>query len=125
MKGERPVSGDKKKQPAARQAWDLYAETQRPGAPGLGARIGAAPRLFRVALRGGYPHLPRAKALLYALLVLAYLVSPVDAVPDFIPVIGWMDDAGVLMWTLRGLVRESGRFVEWERSEGGHPGPRR
>jgi hypothetical protein len=26
-----------------------------------------------------------------------YVISPIDLIPDFIPVIGWMDDAGVVM----------------------------
>jgi len=26
---------------------------------------------------------------------LLYLISPIDAVPDFIPVVGWLDDAAV------------------------------
>ena len=29
---------------------------------------------------------------------LAYLALPIDLVPDFIPVAGWMDDAAVLGW---------------------------
>lgn len=30
------------------------------------------------------------------LLALAYVVMPVDAVPDVIPVVGWLDDLGVV-----------------------------
>jgi uncharacterized membrane protein YkvA (DUF1232 family) len=112
------VAGRKVKRLSADEAWELYGEATRPGTPGLGTRIAAAPRLFGAALRGDYPHLPRWRTALYTLLMLAYLISPVDAIPDFFPVIGWTDDAGVLMWTLRGLVRESGRFVEWELDQG-------
>lgn len=112
------MTGGKGRRPAAREVWALYEETKRPGAPGPMTRVAAAPRLLLTALRGDYPHLPRGRAALYTLLTLAYLVSPVDAIPDFIPVIGWIDDAGLLMWALRGLVRESGRFVEWERTGG-------
>ena len=42
-------------------------------------------KLFR------HPDTPRA-AKLVALLVLAYAVSPIDLIPDFIPVLGWIDD---------------------------------
>ena len=26
-----------------------------------------------------------------------YVISPIDLIPDLIPVLGWMDDAGVVM----------------------------
>jgi uncharacterized membrane protein YkvA (DUF1232 family) len=33
---------------------------------------------------------------LAGLLAVVYFLSPVDAIPDFIPILGWMDDLGVL-----------------------------
>lgn len=39
-----------------------------------------------------------AKAQILA--ALAYFVSPVDAIPDFLPVVGYADDAGVVMRTV-------------------------
>jgi uncharacterized membrane protein YkvA (DUF1232 family) len=33
------------------------------------------------------------------LLIPAYLISPIDLIPDFIPVLGWVDDA-VVIWLL-------------------------
>lgn len=41
-------------------------------------------------------------------LLLAYLASPIDLVPDFIPVIGYADDAVVVALTLRSVVRRAG-----------------
>ena len=41
-------------------------------------------------------------------LLLAYLLSPVDLVPDFVPVIGYADDVVVVAWALRSVVRRSG-----------------
>jgi len=38
------------------------------------------------------PLLPKA----IALLVLAYALSPIDLIPDFIPVLGWLDDLVLL-----------------------------
>lgn len=50
------------------------------------------------------PRVPRRrKLLLWALLL--YLASPVDLVPDFIPVAGQLDDAVIVALALRLLVR--------------------
>ncbi|MBO0892001.1 MAG: DUF1232 domain-containing protein [Acidothermales bacterium] len=42
-------------------------------------------------------------------LLLAYLLLPVDLVPDFIPVLGYADDAVVVAVALRSVVRRAGR----------------
>ena len=44
-------------------------------------------------------------------LLLAYLASPIDLVPDFIPVIGYADDAVVLALVLRSVARRAGQQV--------------
>ncbi len=41
-------------------------------------------------------------------LLLAYLVSPVDLVPDVIPLLGHADDVVLVAWTLRSVVRGAG-----------------
>lgn len=41
-------------------------------------------------------------------LLLAYLASPVDLIPDFIPVAGYTDDAIILAIGLRSVVRAAG-----------------
>ena len=46
----------------------------------------------------------RTKLLL--MLTIAYLVFPIDVVPDFIPILGHLDDALLLFWTLRSLLRQ-------------------
>lgn len=40
-------------------------------------------------------------------LLLAYLASPIDLVPDFIPVLGYADDAVIIAVTLRWVVRRA------------------
>lgn len=51
--------------------------------------------------------LPRGVRVRLALL-LAYLVSPIDLVPDFVPVAGYADDVLVVAWVLRSVVRRTG-----------------
>jgi uncharacterized membrane protein YkvA (DUF1232 family) len=41
----------------------------------------------------------------------AYLASPIDLVPDFIPVVGHLDDAAIAALVLRGVMRSAGPEV--------------
>jgi uncharacterized membrane protein YkvA (DUF1232 family) len=53
------------------------------------------------------PRVPRRRKALLLFLV-AYLASPIDLVPDFIPVAGQLDDAIVVALVLRHFVRAGG-----------------
>jgi len=44
---------------------------------------------------------PKWKKIIIVLLALIYVISPLDLIPDVIPVIGWLDDLGVLAWAAR------------------------
>ena len=52
--------------------------------------------------------------------LLAYLLSPLDLVPDFLPVIGYADDVVVVAWALRSVVRRAG-YEALERHWPGQP----
>lgn len=41
-------------------------------------------------------------------LLLLYLASPIDLIPDFIPVLGYADDAIIVAATLRSVGRHAG-----------------
>lgn len=41
-------------------------------------------------------------------LLLVYLASPIDVIPDFIPVLGYADDAIIVTAVLRSVVRRAG-----------------
>lgn len=41
-------------------------------------------------------------------LLLAYLAIPIDVIPDFIPVLGYADDAIIVTLVLRSTVRQAG-----------------
>jgi uncharacterized membrane protein YkvA (DUF1232 family) len=63
--------------------------------------------------------IPRRQKLLLAALV-AYLALPFDLVPDFIPVIGQLDDAILVVLVLRTVLRGAGPALIEEQ----WPGPR-
>jgi uncharacterized membrane protein YkvA (DUF1232 family) len=65
-------------------------------------------RLFlRLARDRRVPLLRRLQLLLLG----TYLVSPIDLIPDFIPVVGQLDDAAIAAVVLRGVVRSAGPEV--------------
>lgn len=53
------------------------------------------------------PTLPRGVRVRLILLI-AYLVFPIDLVPDFIPVVGYADDAVIVGLALRSVTRAAG-----------------
>ena len=62
---------------------------------------------------------PRSRKLLLVALI-AYLATPIDLVPDFLPVVGQLDDAILVALVLRSLLRATGPEVACEH----WPGPR-
>ena len=58
----------------------------------------------------GDPRVPLESKVLLGLLVV-YLVSPIDLIPDFIPVAGQLDDAILLALALRHLVHRAGTQI--------------
>lgn len=101
---------------AFRALWTALARGRAPGAPGLGDRLRALPRLLTGAVSGRYPHLGRGRVAVLAVAVL-YLVSPVDLVPElFLSLLGLADDAVVALWLGGTFLAETDRYLEWERS---------
>jgi uncharacterized membrane protein YkvA (DUF1232 family) len=72
-----------------------------------------------------------AKAL--GLFVVAYALSPIDLIPDFIPVLGWLDDVlllpGLIWLAIRLLPKEvlsdcRKQADEWAKAQGSRPSSR-
>ena len=95
--------------------WRALRASHRPGTPGIGDRFRALPRLVRETFLGRYRGVTRTRLLLMAVAV-AYVVSPVDLVPElFVPVLGLVDDAFVVAWLAGAVLLETERFIDWER----------
>lgn len=69
---------------------------------------------IRDAISGRYDSYSKAN-LLMALAGLVYLIAPVDIVPDFIPIAGWLDDITVLKFVLDRLSSELKQYAEWHK----------
>lgn len=92
-------------------AWIALAITLavvRPRGALLREALRLAPDLLRLIRRLAVDtSLPRGVRIRLEL-VLIYLASPIDLIPDFIPVLGYFDDAIIVTAVLRSVVRRAG-----------------
>ncbi|MBQ1082616.1 YkvA family protein [Nocardiopsis sp. B62] len=100
---------------AGAAAWQVIQNTD--SKVSLWERVRAVPRMLGAKLRGRYPELGGGK--LFAMLVLVgYIISPIDFVPELIfSVFGLVDDVAVAVWLTTMALGESERFVVWERGQ--------
>ncbi|WP_228644936.1 YkvA family protein [Desulfomicrobium baculatum] len=66
--------------------------------------------LLRMLTTDGYSLSPSTWAVIAG--ALAYVVFPLDVIPDFIPMLGWLDDAFVLGTVIATLKNEIHHFKE-------------
>jgi uncharacterized membrane protein YkvA (DUF1232 family) len=80
----------------------------RPKGNLLGEALRLLPDLLRLLRRlAGDRGVPRA-ARVRLWLLLGYLAIPIDLVPDFVPVLGYADDAIIVSLVLRSIARRAG-----------------
>jgi len=70
-------------------------------------------RLVRAWLKGDYRELSK-KSLVVLVGALVYFLMPLDAIPDFIPGLGFMDDVTIVGLALTAVKTEIEKFREWE-----------
>jgi uncharacterized membrane protein YkvA (DUF1232 family) len=83
---------------------------------GLREDLGLLQELCVAWWRGEYRQVSRP-ALLAAVAGLLYFLSPMDAIPDFIPGLGFVDDLAVLGWIVRKWSSELQAFRVWRDSQ--------
>ena len=70
-------------------------------------------RLIKMSASGEYTGVP-GTTVAAAVAVLIYFLSPIDLIPDFIPVIGLLDDMALVAWFSTSIKHELDKFHEWE-----------
>ena len=90
----------------------------RPSNPAVDKAIAAIPNLTKLGYRlMRDPRVPvKQKAFLGA--ALAYMVSPVDIIPDFIPFLGRVDDLVILAFALNAMFDAAGEALVHEHWDG-------
>jgi len=74
--------------------------------------------LLRDYVSGAYKQIPLGSIAAVAAAVL-YFVSPIDAIPDFIPGIGYLDDAAVLLLCKKMVRGDLEKYSKWQAGETG------
>lgn len=62
--------------------------------------------------KGDYKHISKRTSVIVCV-CMVYILSPFDLIPDFIPVIGQIDDIAVIVFMLKVLKRELGFYRIW------------
>lgn len=77
-------------------------------------------RLFKAYIRKEYTRIPWGSIVMITGAIL-YFVSPIDLMLDWIPLLGFVDDAAVLVFVLRQLRADLEKFHTWEQERENPP----
>ena len=72
-------------------------------------------RFIRAWRDGTYRDVPW-KSIIVAIAGIFYFLDPIDIIPDFIPVIGYLDDSVVLAFVARTIHSDLEKFRQWEKT---------
>ena len=93
--------------------WRTLRSGTHPGTPGVGARVASLPAMVGDSVHGRYTG-PGRSRLTWAAAGLAYLVSPVDALPEaWLPLVGLLDDGVVAAWVAGSLLSATEDYAAW------------
>lgn len=87
----------------------LWLEQRKhPGRASLVGLLRLAPDVVRLLKRLASDRAVPFGVRIWLAVLLVYLISPIDLIPDFIPVLGYVDDALVVVIALRFATRRAG-----------------
>ena len=70
-------------------------------------------RMLKAWSKGDYQSLPW-KTIVLSIATIIYFLNPLDVAPDFIPGVGYLDDAVVLGFVVNSIKKELDQFLRWE-----------
>ncbi|MEQ9165228.1 MAG: YkvA family protein [Fulvivirga sp.] len=76
-------------------------------------RVRVLIRMVKAYKRGEYRNI-KLQNILLIVAALVYFVTPLDLIPDFIPITGLVDDFTVVVWVYNKVQQEIDKFIEWE-----------
>lgn len=79
------------------------------------AKITLFGRLLKAYIQGDYREIPK-ETILKILASFIYFISPLDFIPDLLPVLGLTDDLALLIWVSKSIDADLIKFEEWEKT---------
>jgi uncharacterized membrane protein YkvA (DUF1232 family) len=79
-------------------------------------KINLLVRLLRAFAAGKYKTVPWS-TITRTIAVLIYFVSPLDIIPDMLPIIGLTDDVALVLWLFNAISDDLEAFRIWERKQ--------
>ncbi|WP_298352953.1 YkvA family protein [Runella sp.] len=76
-------------------------------------KIALLARLLKAYVKGEYRTVPW-KTLTRIIAVLVYFLSPIDVIPDLLPVIGFTDDIALVVWLFNAIADDLNAFRQWD-----------
>jgi len=73
-------------------------------------------KMVKSYYNGEYRSYPK-RTLLFILFGLIYFLIPIDTIPDFIPVYGFIDDLTVILWVFKSIQKDIIAYQEWEKQK--------
>jgi uncharacterized membrane protein YkvA (DUF1232 family) len=92
------------------------AEQHRGAIANIWEDLNSLVRIVRNWRSGDYREVPW-RTLVFSTAAILYFLDPMDVVPDFIPVVGFIDDAAVIAWVMRAIRSDVSKFRDWEESQ--------
>jgi uncharacterized membrane protein YkvA (DUF1232 family) len=98
-----------------------FQKTSLPSFKELRDDFATAIAMVKAYVRGEYRSIPWS-TILVTVAGLLYFLNPLDAIPDFIPFKGLLDDAAILVYVFNTIREDLQRFQLWRRQQNSTPG---
>lgn len=83
--------------------------------PGYGSKLVYVPQLILLLIdytKGNYKNITKAE-IITIVAALMYVLLPVDALPDLVPGLGFLDDAAVMIWLFSLINDDIEEYMQW------------